>query len=670
MNRFLWLVIIFILLLPSLAWPACSNLGGGSWQTDGNELADVNECMAVATSGDTVNVIAGDGEATWASALAMKDGVAVVGPGAASLRIIWTGTYAISATSKSNWRFSGFELYTTSSQTAAWIDMGSGWRMDSLKYNNTNTSAMGVIARTAVSTINNNCYGLVDSNEIINGKVLADNGTSGTLTQGALWNEDDDMGSGSAVYIEDNSFTVTTDRGVNCMDASRGGKYVYRYNDVTQCSTMAHSVNQGGSQRGTRKWEIYGNDMNATGTAWMAATYQNAGTGLLFGNDFTSSGNYAYNILLSNTRSYYGSVDDNTTYAGRCDGDNALDTNTNPNPASGTKNGWPCLDQIGRGKANASSPLYLWSNYEAGTAATVNIATFDGVPASHIVANRDYYDYATSFDGTTGTGCGTLAARPATCTTGVAYWATDQSCSDISNAIGASPSAPFSGVLYKCTAANTWTAYYTPYQYPHPTRAAGTSYAVALIKTRTDDADGRLRTTSLDVDLQTTETSGSGSVQTGTTLIFEATEYTGMGSFVSWGGDCASCGANLQCLKTVSGNLSCSGEFGYGASPPTTYALSVIRVGSGSGYVVSSDSSINCGSTCSYDYEEDTVVTLSAQPTLGSFVGWSGGGCSGTGTCIVTMSAAREVKAKFLKTVVVGDGYNVRPGRGGKIVVK
>jgi hypothetical protein len=25
-----------------------------------------------------------------------------------------------------------------------------------------------------------------------------------------------------------------------------------------------------------------------------------------------------------------------------------------------------------------------------------------------------------------------------------------------------------SGVLYKCTAPNTWTLYYTPYTYPHP----------------------------------------------------------------------------------------------------------------------------------------------------------------------------------------------------------
>ena len=46
------------------------------------------------------------------------------------------------------------------------------------------------------------------------------------------------------------------------------------------------------------------------------------------------------------------------------------------------------------------------------------------------------------------------------------------------------------------------------------------------------------------------------------------------------------------------------------------------------------------------------MVTLTATPTVSSdFTGWSGEGCTGTSTCIVTLDQARSVTATFtLKT--------------------
>jgi hypothetical protein len=42
------------------------------------------------------------------------------------------------------------------------------------------------------------------------------------------------------------------------------------------------------------------------------------------------------------------------------------------------------------------------------------------------------------------------------------------------------------------------------------------------------------------------------------------------------------------------------------------------------------------------------IVTLEATTVPGSeFTGWSGAGCSGTGTCVVTMSEAKSVTATF-----------------------
>ncbi len=43
-------------------------------------------------------------------------------------------------------------------------------------------------------------------------------------------------------------------------------------------------------------------------------------------------------------------------------------------------------------------------------------------------------------------------------------------------------------------------------------------------------------------------------------------------------------------------------------------------------------------------------MTLTATPDAGSvFAGWSGGGCSGTGTCILTMNADTTVTATYSK---------------------
>jgi len=162
--------------------------------------------------------------------------------------------------------------------------------------------------------------------------------------------------------------------------------------------------------------------------------------------------------------------------------------------------GYPMLDQPGRGQGDllgggfpnrlisggprngtavwpeqALEPIYIWNNagtFEAGDNGTV----YDNVSNGLIVANRDYYPSAsgiqtnatTPFDGTTGTGWGTLANRPTTCTTGVAYWATDQGSwnQSTSNAYGVQQNGA-DGQLFVCTSTNTWTLYYEPYTYPH-----------------------------------------------------------------------------------------------------------------------------------------------------------------------------------------------------------
>jgi hypothetical protein len=76
--------------------------------------------------------------------------------------------------------------------------------------------------------------------------------------------------------------------------------------------------------------------------------------------------------------------------------------------------------------------------------------------------------------------------------------------------------------------------------------------------------------------------------------------------------------------------------------------LSISKTGTGSGTVTSDPGGINCGTTCSYAFAKDTVVTLTATEAIGStFTGWSGAGCIGIGACVLTMDAAKAVTANF-----------------------
>jgi predicted secreted protein len=80
----------------------------------------------------------------------------------------------------------------------------------------------------------------------------------------------------------------------------------------------------------------------------------------------------------------------------------------------------------------------------------------------------------------------------------------------------------------------------------------------------------------------------------------------------------------------------------------STFNVTATKTGTGVGTVTSSPAGINCGSTCTFAFDENLQITLSASPATNSnFTGWSGEGCSGTGTCVVTASQARSVTATF-----------------------
>ena len=92
--------------------------------------------------------------------------------------------------------------------------------------------------------------------------------------------------------------------------------------------------------------------------------------------------------------------------------------------------------------------------------------------------------------------------------------------------------------------------------------------------------------------------------------------------------------------------------------PIPQFTLAAATAGSGAGVV--SGTGFDCPGDCSEVVDSGTLVTLSAAADTGStFAGWSGGGCSGTGTCAVTVTADTTVTATFTL-----NQYTVTPSAG------
>jgi hypothetical protein len=192
------------------------------------------------------------------------------------------------------------------------------------------------------------------------------------------------------VFVEHNYFSETkTGSACNAHTphaayGQQGGFWVFRHNEVHNMNVDAHGFEV---TVGTREFEVSNNTFYATNAGLYRAMYWRGGTGVVYGNllveEGTGSISYAAGLVELRATSnrgnpsrpeLYGSVPSSTSCA--------------------AAEGYPCVDQVGRGRQAGTSPnmaqeldpLYFWDNdFSAASSSIRNDST------ALIVAGRDYY---------------------------------------------------------------------------------------------------------------------------------------------------------------------------------------------------------------------------------------------------------------------------------------
>ncbi|MFO0569366.1 MAG: hypothetical protein U0263_27150 [Polyangiaceae bacterium] len=487
MTRAHWLSLVSftgLSLHASLANAAC-NGSGAAWSCAAGSSGDeVQAALDAASDGAVLEFQAGNYAFGKRIDFANERGVtlACVTPNACVVDVTSTEAVfymdALSGENQKLYRISGFRFRNApGGSTAIWI-YGQGTlrnlRIDHNSFESFGADSIAILlgANGPYSTV----HGVLDHNSVTGKdnfmfvKVL---GPGSPETWPAS-----PKGKIDAVYVEDNvvSFDNVQNLGLGCMDIWDSASIVWRHNKTQNCLVTSHGVVHGG---GSVSFELYENELVRTAGSGLAEDgyrlfhHQGSGELIAFDNVFTAVAPLNSDAMgMTHYRSAPPAVAGYDASLGRCDGTNPIDGNRAP---ANEYFGYPCFRQPGRDGAAALSPMYVWNNRWSSTQAKIDLTIEDPWNAQspsvldHMVEDRDYYDAVSAnaqsspsnpFDGTKGMGFGTLANRPKTCTTnpdepggGVGYFATDDGPQ---------------GKLYRCSATNTWTLHYEPFQYPHP----------------------------------------------------------------------------------------------------------------------------------------------------------------------------------------------------------
>lgn len=411
--------------------------------------ADVAEAVSSADSEDTVLVP--PGSCAWSSTLSIAKGVSLIGAGSGNTKITAVANPLIryaptAATGALNYglRISGFSFTLGANRGIALCG--------STKYGSACESSnnMGAVAQTKIRINHNNFSGsdgptieIVGAfRGVVDNNIFTGFGTSqrawGTGSGQDDWDAFGPLiyGTPDNMYFEDNTYNDVG--GYMITDCAQGGRYVYRNNIISQSGDLYPIFDyHGGGASGAFSCfsgEIYGNQITTNGHGSNLLSHR-GGKAIAFFNSLSGVSAGSGDIKI---------------YTDAC----------------------PLTDHYSDQLVQDS---YYWINRRGVTGSLLD-ATITGDTCGYLVENSNFWTDDSSLNGTVGVSCGPLASRPAACVTGIGYWATNQSCSNLTGMVGINPASPIAGTLYKCTAPNTWTAYYNPYVYPHLLRTDCNNY--------------------------------------------------------------------------------------------------------------------------------------------------------------------------------------------------
>jgi len=401
-------------------------------------FADVSAAVLEAKAGGTVIVPAG--RATWSEPLVITKGVQLIGAGIGQTVITSNYTapdmaayftihnflvsYVPSSPSANEpFRLSGFTFDVNNRCLGLYLCNSTITPINQVRIDHTEWVNVQNSPKRLAFHIYGTVYGVADNNVWTSGTMRFDGLDAATWNNLAF-----DFGTADNFYLEDNIITCNTG---DYFYAEMGGRYCVRYN------TIDASIDANGywplfdlhgdapfAHHSVIGAEIYGNIING-GNYHIQLAADRGGKSLVFNNDIVTNGS----VLLKLREEYH-------------------DSQTPP--ATGLIAGQP----------QHVSDTYFWGNKKnsltiLGSSDFPYIGEQIDYGGNEGIVPREnvhFWKHITSFDGSVGIGVGLFINRPAKCTTGVGYWATDQN------------------VLYRATAANTWAVFYRPYAYPHPLR--------------------------------------------------------------------------------------------------------------------------------------------------------------------------------------------------------